>query len=183
MQYNKIKTFPLHNQLIMLPAWLLFSLFIAPLLIALVIYINWNNIYFSKNKGVSVTPPFNLQFQISFDMKDKLVKIDDNQKRWHIVYLSPRACTKRCQQRKVNLAKMHQKLGNKQSNVALFATQSSLTKLYNNSKYQALILKEGNLLITDPNNKVVMYYETNTATNKILSDVKKIIASTNQNKL
>jgi peroxiredoxin len=166
----------------MLPAWLLFLLFVAPLIIALIIYVNWNNIYFSKNKGVSVIPPFNLQFQASFDMKDKLIKMDDQQKHWNIVYLAPRVCTKSCKQRKTNLAKMHQKLGNKQTNVALFSTQSSLTKIYNNSKYQALILKENNLLITDPNNKVVMYYESNAAINRILADVKKLLASTEQSK-
>ena len=175
MQQEKRKSSTPYNT-ITLPRWMLVLLFITPLVIALVIYINWNNIYFNKNKGFEVSPPFNLQFQTNFDMQDSLVDLDSQQKHWNIVYLAPKKCDFKCQQRKNNLAKGFKTFNNKQDKVQLFSTLSPLVKLYNNSKYQALILKEDNLIITDPDNKILMYYEPNTSVNMVLKDLRNFLA-------
>ncbi len=183
MLYKKRTFVPIHAQLITLPTWVLLLLFVAPLFIALIIYINWNNMYFAEcNKGIHVSPPFNLQLQAHFDIKDALIHVDPTAKHWNAIYIAPIKCSKSCQQRKDNLAKMYEKLGHKHHNIDLFAIPSPLVKIYNNSRYQALLLKENTLFITDPNNEVVMYYDANTTTARILKDLTKLLTTEPLNK-
>ena len=166
------------STLIKFPTLVLVLMFVAPLLIALVIYINWNNIYFAENnKGIRVSPQFNIQLQSHFDMQDTLINIDPQIKNWNIVYLSPKKCDKYCQQRKANLIAMYKHLKSKYNNVSLIATPSQLVKIKNHSRYQALLIRDNNLIITDPEDKVVMCYESHTSTARILKDLRQLIVN------
>lgn len=175
MQPNKIPTAPAYAPLIILPTWLLLLLFVAPLIIALTIYINWNYIYIAKQKTKPSSQALTIQAVTFFDINDRPISLPPAKPQWSIIYLTPEICKQNCYTTKTTLTKIHDQLGKLQPKVALVTTPSSLVKVDNIHKYQTVIVKAGNILITDPNNQVISYYPR--ASTQILKDLQHLLTA------
>ncbi|MCO4836965.1 MAG: hypothetical protein KC426_02570 [Oceanospirillaceae bacterium] len=174
--------------------WTLYAVFgvtAVPLMFAMLMYFNlWGVPEGRTNFGELLLPPNDIQQAQLVDQESMPWSQIDLDKRWLVVYLSPKDCDQSCKEANHLLRQIHTAVGKESHRITRILVNSQGN--FNDQlqlDYPALVLlkslsletfeKGEGIYIVDPLGNMMMYYSTGFEGKELLKDLKKLLRTSN----
>ncbi len=180
--------------------WLLFVVFVVPLLLAVLMYQQRAALHLPQlQHGHLLAPPVSVT-QVALQQADNTtVSLAAMQGRWLMLYVAPEVCESRCQQYLHTLQQIHVALGKDQQRVRTLLvlgkpptdlhSMTALTqrypqirvgvaqqpKVFNDALGEAGLAQEGHLFLVDPHGYMLMWYAQGTTPRDITKDLRRLL--------